>query len=282
MNIISNMNRILNITYLNMNKNVGSRFFRKACLALFFLTVAITFFSNSVYAQDVRELWKNGNEKYTQGQYTEALENYLKIEEAGYTSEALLYNIGNTYFKLKENGKSTLYFERALKMNPSNKDAQNNLALAKEYSLDKIEEVPEFILTTWLKDVNYSLSSDMWSYISLFLFAVVALLLLSFKFAPTSRLRKLSFFLGMVALLFGIFSAVFAWTQSRDFMLRDSAIVMKLVSSVKSSPDNSGKTLFILHEGTKVKLLEELGGWKRVELADGRQGWIISIDIEKI
>ena len=110
MNIISNMNRILNTTYLNMNKNVGSRFLRKVGLALFFLTVAITFFSNSVYAQDVRELWKNGNEKYTQGQYTEALENYLKIEESGFTSEALLYNIGNTYFKLKENGKSILYF----------------------------------------------------------------------------------------------------------------------------------------------------------------------------
>lgn len=276
------MDRILNTTYLNMNKNVGSRFLRKIGLALFFLTVAITFFSNSVYAQDVRELWKNGNEKYTQGQYTEALENYLKIEESGFTSEALLYNIGNTYFKLKENGKSILYFERTLKMNPSNKDAQNNLTLAKEYSLDKIEEVPEFILTTWVKDINYSLSSDMWSYISLFFFAIVALLLLSFKFASTSRLRKLSFFLGMIALLFGIFSAAFAWTQRRDFMLRDSAIVMKLVSTVKSSPDNSGKTLFILHEGTKVKLLEELGGWKRVELADGRQGWIISIDIEKI
>ncbi|EKD32385.1 MAG: hypothetical protein ACD_77C00104G0001 [uncultured bacterium] len=276
------MDRILNTTYLNMNKNVGSLFLRKVGFALFFLTIAITFFSNSVYAQDVRELWKNGNEKYTQGQYTEALENYLKIEESGFTSEVLLYNIGNTYFKLKENGKSILYFERTLKMNPSNKDAQNNLTLAKEYSLDKIEEVPEFILTTWVKDINYSLSSDMWSYISLFLFAAVALLLLSFKFAFTSRLRKLSFFLGMIALLFGIFAAAFAWTQRRDFMLRDSAIVMKLVSSVKSSPDNSGKTLFILHEGTKVKLLEELGGWKRIELADGRQGWIISIDIEKI
>jgi uncharacterized protein YgiM (DUF1202 family) len=86
----------------------------------------------------------------------------------------------------------------------------------------------------------------------------------------------------MIALLLGILSAAFAWDQRHNSGLKDSAIVMKLVSTVKSSPDNSGKTLFILHEGTKVKLLEELGGWMRVELADGRQGWIISIDIEKI
>ncbi len=251
--------------------------------SMFFLVAfLLTGFSQSLFAQDVRELWKDGNEKYTQGQFAEALGNYTKIEEAGYTSEALLYNIGNTYFKLKENGKAILYFERVLKLNPSNADASNNLALAKEYSLDKIEGVPEFILTTWIKDINYSLSSDMWSYISLFLFAAVAVLLLGFKFAYTSRLRKLSFFFGMVALLFGIISAAFAWDQRHNSGLKDSAIVMKLVSTVKSSPDISGKTLFILHEGTKVKLLEELGGWMRVELADGRQGWIISIDIEKI
>ncbi|NTV19108.1 MAG: hypothetical protein HGA83_06745, partial [Bacteroidales bacterium] len=73
--------------------------------SMFFLVAfLLTGFSQSLFAQDVRELWKDGNEKYTQGQFAEALGNYTKIEEAGYTSEALLYNIGNTYFKLKENG----------------------------------------------------------------------------------------------------------------------------------------------------------------------------------
>ena len=75
---------------------------------------------------------------------------------------------------------------------------------------------------------------------------------------------------------------MFAWNQKSDFTSHDTAIIMKPVSSVKSSPDNSGKTLFILHEGTKVKLLEQIGGWQRVELSDGRQGWIISVDIEII
>ena len=276
------MERIFRINTIEMRDKVESSIFSKIGLMFFLVAFLLTGFSQSIFAQDVRELWKDGNEKYTQGQFAEALGNYIKIEEAGYTSEALLYNIGNTYFKLKENGKAILYFERVLKLNPSNADASNNLALAKEYSLDKIEGVPEFILTTWIKDINYSLSSDMWSYISLFLFAAVAVLLLGFKFAYTSRLRKLSFFFGMVALLFGLISAAFACDQRHNSGLKDSAIVMKLVSTVKSSPDISGKTLFILHEGTKVKLLEELGGWMRVELADGRQGWIISIDIEKI
>jgi SH3-like domain-containing protein len=64
--------------------------------------------------------------------------------------------------------------------------------------------------------------------------------------------------------------------------MKDTALIMKPVSTVRSSPDNSGNTLFILHEGTKVKILEKLGEWTRIELADGRQGWLISIDVEVI
>ncbi len=126
------------------------------------------------------------------------------------------------------------------------------------------------------------LNSDTWSYISLLLLAFTAILLLSFRFGPSSRFRKISFFVAMASLLLGICSGYFSLNQKLIYSKRDTAVIMSQVSTIKSAPDNSGKTLFILHEGTKVQLLEELGQWKRVELADGRQGWIISIDIETI
>jgi len=235
-----------------------------------------------VNAQTPKELWDSAHSYYSQSKYTEALQSYLKIEETGYASEGLFYNIGNSYFKLKEVGKSILYYERALKLNPSDKDLINNLNLAKEFSLDKIEEIPGFIIKTWIENINYSLSSDIWSYIALILFAATALLLLSFRFGPSSRLRKISFFAAVAAFLLGLGSGYFSMDQKYRYNLKNTAIVMKPVSTVRSSPDNSGKSLFILHEGTKVELLEELGQWKRVELADGRQGWIFSIDIEVI
>ena len=231
---------------------------------------------------DQRELWNTANDRYIQNDFQGALAHYLKIEELGYTSESLLYNLGNTYFKLRDYGKAILYYERVLKMDPSDRDAANNLALARDYTLDKIEEVPEFILTTWIKGINYSISSNGWGYISVIMFIAFAVLMLGFRFAPVSRLRKLSFFLAMLMLLLGLFASLFSWNQKHAFLTRDTAIVMKPVSSVKSSPDSSGKTLFILHEGTKLKILEELGGWQRIQLADGREGWIISIDIEVI
>lgn len=235
-----------------------------------------------VNAQTPKELWTTANNMYSKAQFSDALQNYLKIEEQGFASESLFYNIGNSYFKLNEFGKSILYYERALKLNPSNEDILNNLSLAKDFSTDKIEEIPDFIVKTWIEDINYSLSSDMWCYIALVLFAATALLLLNFRFGPSSRLRKISFFAAMACLLIGFIAVYFSLNQKYRYNLKNTAIVMKPVSTVRSSPDISGKSLFILHEGTKVELLEEIGQWQRVELADGRQGWITSLDIEVI
>ena len=228
------------------------------------------------------ELWSSANEKYATGEFSAALAGYKEIEAMGYASDALFYNIGNCYFKISDVARSILYYERALRLNPSGRDIKYNLALAKEYTLDKIEEVPEFIVTTWIRDINYIFSSDVWTYISVIFFIAAALLLLFFRYGPTPSLRKLSFFLSMFLILFGLIFTLFAWNQRSAYHKEDAAIVMLPVSSVRNSPDGSGSPLFILHEGTKVQLIESLGNWRRIELSDGRQGWIFGNDIEII
>ena len=277
----NNYNRAIKmITSLERRKNIKRAAKMKLLLAAFALmSVSLLSASETI---GHKELWSLGNDHYTKGEYQAALENYSKIEEMGYNSPKLLFNLGNTYFKLGENGRAILYFERALKLNPSDSDAERNLALAREYTLDKIESVPEFILTTWIRRASFTMSSNGWAWASIVFAAMFALLILFFRYATTSGKRKLYFFSGFTALLLGIASLLFAWSQKSNFTSQDYAIVMRPVSSVKSSPDSSGKTLFILHEGTKVELLERIGGWQRVELSDGRQGWIISVDIEII
>jgi len=250
---------------------------------IFALTLIAIFSSAVIFAQRSEdELWSSANEKYAAGDFSAALADYKEIESLGYTSDALFYNIGNSYFKTNDIARSVLYYERALRLNPAGKDIKYNLALAKEFTLDKIEEVPEFILTTWVRDINYTFSSDVWTYISVGFFIFAAILLLLFRYGPTPSTRKLSFFLSMFLILFGLMFSLFAWNQRNAYHKEDAAIVMLPVSSVRNSPDGSGSPLFILHEGTKVVLIESLGNWKRIELADGRQGWIFGDDIEII
>lgn len=230
----------------------------------------------------VQQLWEIANNFYSEGDFSSALSHYTMIEERGYSSLELLYNKANTYFKLDQKGKAILLYERALRLNPSNKDIQNNLKHAREFTIDRIDQVPEFVLTTWIRQINYIITSNLWAYLSIIFLALSAALFLNFRYGASSGIRKLSFFAAVFILLLSITCSLFSWSQRNAWHLKNEAIVMMPVSSIRSSPAASGTTIFVLHEGTKVKKLEELGPWMRIELTDGRQGWIQSSDIEAI
>lgn len=233
-------------------------------------------------ANDNGRLWTEANDAYSMGQYEGALDSYRQIEDSGYQSYKLFYNMGNAYYKLGENGKAILYYEKALKLDPSGADALNNLQIAKLQTLDKIEVLPELIITTWTKDVRNLMSSDSWAYLAVGFLVLMMFLLLMFKFAPTSGKRKFSFVLACVAFLLAIFSILFATSLKANANSEDTAIVMVPVSNIKSAPNSTGNNLFILHEGSKVEILEEAGQWCRIEISDGRQGWMQKGDLEVI
>lgn len=247
-----------------------------------FTLILLVFSLVNLYADEKGELWTKANDAYSMGQYETALADYRQIEDAGYESYKLYYNMGNAYYKTDNIGKAILYYEKALKLNPAGKDAMNNLQIAKLRTLDKIDVLPEFIVSTWIKDIRNLMSSNGWGYTAVGLFAVVCILLLLFKFAPTTGGRKLSFVLACVVFLFFIFAVLFAFSLRAKAKSEDNAVVMVPVSNVKSAPNSTGNNLFILHEGSKVEILEQAGKWCRIEISDGRQGWLEEKDIEVI
>jgi hypothetical protein len=142
--------------------------------------------------------------------------------------------------------------------------------------------VPEFILIKWARDIKYLLSSNAWAWVSLSLMLLAALCLLGFRFLGSRGMRTLAFVLACILFVAAVSSFIFSVSERGDVLSKDSAIVMIPVSSVKSSPGEDGKSLFILHEGTKVRILDELGEWSKVEISDGRQGWMRASDVEAI
>ncbi|MBQ7222190.1 MAG: BatD family protein [Bacteroidales bacterium] len=235
-----------------------------------------------VITDDLDAGWAKANELYSEGNYSAALAQYLALEESGKVSATLYYNTANTYYRMGNLAKSILYYERALKADPNFSDAKENLSIAHSSVLDKIDTLPDFILVTWIRNLKNSVTSDGWAWITLALALIVALLFLMFKLLPSEGGRKASFIIGCAVALFAVITLLFSVTSANDAISEDSAIVMLPVSSVKSSPDANSKSLFILHEGTKVELIDNLGNWVRVELSDGRQGWMPVSDIEII
>ena len=231
----------------------------------------------------VDSLWTTANQAYMEGRWADAVADYEMISGMGLESAALFCNTGDAYFKDGNIPMAILYYERALKLDPSYEDARYNLELLNNIIQDRIDPVPDFILKVWAKDICYVMDSDAWAVCFLVLLALTLALALLFILGATAAGRRTGFFTGIVTLLLAIASLSFSLWQKNDYMSADDAIVMRPVTSVKSSPSAEASTdLFILHEGTKVRILDTVGNWNNIELADGRQGWILSKDIEII
>ena len=228
-------------------------------------------------------LWNAGVAAYTEGDFTSAIRDWEEIRSAGLMSRELYYNLGNAYFKTGEIAPAILWYERALKLDPSDADVRHNLEYARSLTQDRIDEVPEIIIEQWGHALCYLMPSNTWAVFGLvFLAAAIAMALL-YLLGSTPGRRRVGFFVGIVCFILSLNGWDFAQWQMREARAKDRAIVMRPVSSVKSSPSaESAKDLFILHEGTSVKVLDNVGTYTNIELADGRQGWIPAADIEVI
>ena len=236
-------------------------------------------------AQDsyVDSLWNAANAAYVDGRWADAAEGYEKIADMGLESAALYCNTGNAYYKSGNIPEAILNYERALKVDPSYEDARYNLEFLGEMIQDKIDPVPSFILAVWAEKICRIMDSDSWAILFLVLFALAMAMLLLFLLSPSVAGRKTGFSIGIIAVVFAVAALSFSLWQKNEYEKADGAVVMIPVASVKSSPSSeSSQNLFVLHEGTKVYVLDQVGSWYNIELADGRQGWIRASDIEAI
>ena len=240
----------------------------------------LTHAENTAYLDS---LWSKGVQAYTDGRWSECTESLKALESVGVVSPELYYNLGNAYFKSGDYPHAILYYERTLKISPSFEDARINLDFANSLIRDKIDAVPEFVLKSWARKVCYLMPSDFWALISIVLFAAALALFLVFRLGASRGFRRTGFYCSIVALILSASSFGMAQWQRNSYLKADGAIVMKPVASVKSSPSrDSSKDLFVLHEGTKVTVLDTVGEWKNISLSDGRQGWIEESDMEMI
>ncbi len=245
------------------------------------LLLAVPFAGHAADYSD--SLWKAGVQAYADGQWTEAQKAWESLVSAGMVSPSLYTNLGDACFKNEDYARSILYYERALKLDPSYGDARYNLDFARGRIQDRIESVPEFFLVSWLRALGWKLSSDAWAVLFLLFFAGALAMLLLFLLGRSERGRKGGFFIGIALLLLSLGALGFSSWQKKDFENSDAAIVMTPVVSVKSAPGGGdGKDLFILHEGTKVTVSDSVAEWLNIELSDGRQGWIKKENVEII
>ena len=233
-------------------------------------------------AKPVGDLLTQANEAYAQNDFQTAAGLYEELLKTNGASAIVYYNLGNSYYKLNKVAQSILNFERALLLEPGNADIRFNLEIAKLKAVDKIESVGDFFLTEWFRDIQNLMSTDAWSNFSIACFILLIICLFLFFFSRRIFVKKLGFFVGLVLLVCVVFGNIFAFNQKKKLTQRNEAIIFTPTITIKGSPDNSGTDLFILHEGTKVRLKNKLGDWNEIETADGNVGWVRSSEFEVI
>ena len=223
-----------------------------------------------------------GDSAYMQNDYASAIQIYENLLKKGEAAE-IYYNLGNSYYKADDIAKAILNYERALLLQPGNADIRANLEVARSKTIDKVVPTPEIFFVSWTKSLINSLSIDVWAKLGVVFFILLIVSLYLFFFSKQIVWKKTGFIAGMAFLVLVILSNVFAAQQKRELENRDAAIVLSPSVTVRSTPSESGTSLFILHEGHKVEVKDNsMREWKEIRLEDGKVGWVPSSAIEVI
>lgn len=242
----------------------------------YILIIAFIFLlSQFAVSQDTgKDKYNLGVSSFSSGNYQEALNYWIDLYNTGYRSANLNYNIGNAYFKLNNIPAAILFFERAWLLKPSDENISYNLQIARTLTVDRFQEIPELFFVKWYNYVSLLARANIWATFSMVSFILSLLLLSLYIYTSKYRYKVIGFWLAVILFLLSISSLSFALRNKNLVYDSHRAIIISPLVSGKSSPDNSGTDLFVLHDGTKVTIEDEVGDWYEIRLSDGNKGWV--------
>ena len=247
-------------------------------VVLFFVSSSAVAQSDSLAVTDTPEsvlTKQEADSLYDKGLYAEAADAYEAIIANNGVSADLYYNLGNAYYKLDEIARSILNYERALLLNQGDEDIRANLALARGKTVDKVTPPSEMFFVSWWRDFANMVSVDTWAVVAVVSFVLLLLGVAAYLFVEQIIVRKIGFYSAALFLLLTIVFNLAATFQRDSIMNRTTAIIMQPVVSVKSSPNDAGTDLFLIHTGSKVEILDDtMTDWAKIKLEEGKEGWV--------
>ena len=248
----------------------------KQLFYIFFVLVSTTSFAQN------ETLFDQANTFYNEGNYTEALDKYMAVLDSGEHSAELYFNIANAHYKLNHIAPSIYYYEKALLLKPNDKDIQNNIAYARNMTIDDIDVVPEVGFSRLIKNATHTLSFDYWAMLSVGLVILFVLLFIVYYFSISTAKKRFAFVTSIACLLMAFVAVAFAFHKYDLDEKNQPAIVFASEAQIKTEPNLRSSESFKLHEGTKVQVLDTVSNWKKIRIDDGQTGWVLNEDIKML
>lgn len=225
-------------------------------------------------ADALRDLLQEGDRAYRDGNYEMAIEAYHKALDGGYTGGSLLYNLGNAYFKQGELGLAILYYERAKREQPHDKDIRYNLKLARAKCVDEIDAPPRLPIWNWLDGLRDLVSPRTLAWICWWSAFAASLAFAAWQLLRRESIKRTAKTVTLVIFAVFLLFSMFLTLRVVEDMRPPGAIILADQVVVRSAPDPRAGEVFYLHQGTHVKIIKELEGFREIALEDGRQGWL--------
>jgi tetratricopeptide (TPR) repeat protein len=225
-------------------------------------------------------LFEQGKERYKEGKYQDAINSWMKILDNKEHSANLYFNLGNAHYKMNNVGPSIYYYEKALQLDPTDSDIKINLAFAENARIDAIEPLPKTIFSKWYTSLSGILSFNGWAIAAVVFSMLFVLLFLLYYFSASEGRKRLLFAGSIVSILILLGSLNMAFQIHNDASKDKPAIIFAESSEVKSEPNMGSEVAFTLHEGTKVQIIGQDDNWVRIQLVDGKDGWIPTSDVK--
>lgn len=222
------------------------------------------------------------NKAYANGNFQQAASYYAELLKTEKSAE-LYYNLGNCEYRLGNITQSIIAYERALRLNPSDRDTRYNLQFLRSKTIDRVVSVDEMFFVTWYHSLQNFLSIDAWATLAIISFVFALVFMLVYLLGRQIVLRKVGFFGGTILFVLFLVSILFACQRKAALSEHDIAIVLSPTLNVKATPSESSSDAFVLHEGTSLTITDRsMNKWYGVRLDDGTEGWIPKQSVEVI
>ena len=223
-----------------------------------------------------------GNVIYEQGKYQEAAVVYKNLLKENGPSEAVYYNLGNCNFRLNRIGEAILCFERVLYFNNNNVEALHNLNISNQNQRDKMDAIPSSIFAVWWKGFVQLFPSNIWAVLAIVFSCLVAVGMVLYRWPAFIKWQRTGFYLLAAALVLAVICLIGAAGNKQYLKNNQYAILVTPDATLKSTASENAENVELIHEGIKVKIVDDNGDWISVKLPNGVNGWLHSYQIEKI
>ena len=230
------------------------------------------FLCASLFAAPIDYWFEKANTFYEQQAFDSAKIYYEKITSSDIRNSAVFYNLGNTCFRLKKPGLSLLYFEKARKLSPNDPDIRNNIRFVQSTLVDRLPLPEQSFVEAALRHLHNLLSLNTQLWLVFFLLLALSVLFAFGLYAPVN-VRLWIIYLSSILLFTTVCSGVSLGIKIYSNATVQEAIVLSPSVDAINQP-NGSKVLFTVHEGTKFRVLKQLGDWSLVGLPTGVSGWM--------